>query len=235
MEHDEGWTFAAAIVLGVAGIMRVFDAIWAFRYHGVLPSNLEDAIFGHSLKTYGWVYIVVAAILVLSALAIIMSRSQIGRWIGVAAGAIMAISAIWWMPYYPIWSLTYIAIGVFVIYALAAHGPRGSDCLKRAQQPAPRTIEQTSSEPDARGRRRWRTWTARQPQSLAGGSPEIVPNDRNGGREHAAITLKRRETSSLPGCRFDLLANALGPIHSPRTRRYRRDPRWRRQWRCAAF
>ena len=104
--------------------MRVFDAIWAFRYHGVLPSNLEDAIFGHSLKTYGWVYIVVAAILILSALAIIMSRSQIGRWIGVAAGAIMAISAIWWTPYYPIWSLTYIAIGVFVIYALAAHGAR---------------------------------------------------------------------------------------------------------------
>ena len=114
----------AAIVLGVAGIMRIFDAIWAFRYHGVLPENLEDAIFGHSLKTYGWVYLVVAAILILSALAIIMSRSQIGRWIGVAAGAIMAISSIWWMPYYPIWSLTYIGIGVFVIYALAAHGAR---------------------------------------------------------------------------------------------------------------
>ena len=119
-----GWTFCAAVVLGIAGIMRVFDAIWAFRYHGVLPENLENAIFGHSLKTYGWVYLVVAAILILSALAIIMSRSQIGRWIGVAAGAIMAISSIWWMPYYPIWSLTYIGIGVFVVYALAAHGAR---------------------------------------------------------------------------------------------------------------
>jgi hypothetical protein len=32
------------------------------------------------------------------------------------------ISAIWWMPYYPIWSLTYIAIDVLVIYALAAYG-----------------------------------------------------------------------------------------------------------------
>jgi hypothetical protein len=121
-QSGEGWTFCAAMVLGVAGIMRVFDAIWAFRYHGVLPSNLEDAIFGHSLKTYGWVYIVVAAILILSAVGIAVSRSQIGRWIGVGAGAIMAVSAIWWMPYYPIWSLTYIAIGVFVIYALAAHG-----------------------------------------------------------------------------------------------------------------
>ncbi len=124
MEHDEGWNFFAAAVLGVAGIMRIFDAIWAFRYHGVLPENLEDAIFGHSLKTYGWVYLVVAVILIVSAAAIAISRSQIARWIGVVAGAIMAITAIWWMPYYPIWSLTYVGIGVFVVYALVAHGDR---------------------------------------------------------------------------------------------------------------
>lgn len=42
--RDEGWLVFAAIVLGVAGIMRIFDAIWAFRYHGVLPENLEGAI-----------------------------------------------------------------------------------------------------------------------------------------------------------------------------------------------
>ncbi len=123
-QRGEGWSLFAAIVLGVAGIMRVFDAIWAFRYHGVLPENLENAIFGHSLKTYGWIYIAVAAILILSALGIVMNRSQIGRWVGVAAGAILAISSIWLMPYYPIWSLTYIGIGVLVVYALAAHGAR---------------------------------------------------------------------------------------------------------------
>ena len=49
-------------------------------------------------------------------------RSLVGRWVGVAAGAIGAISSIWMMPYYPIWSLTYIALGVIVIYALAAYG-----------------------------------------------------------------------------------------------------------------
>jgi hypothetical protein len=123
-QRGEGWIVFAAVVLGVAGIMRVFDAIWAFRYHGVLPENLENAIFGHSLKTYGWIYIVVAAILILSALAIVMNRSQIGRWVGVAAGAILAISSIWLMPYYPEWSLAYIALGVLVVYALAAHGGR---------------------------------------------------------------------------------------------------------------
>ena len=101
--------------------MRVFDGIWAFRYHGVLPENLENAIFGTSLKTYGWIYLAVAAVLILCAFAV-LNGSQIGRWVGVVAGAIGAVSAIWWMPYYPVWSLTYVGLGVTVIYALIAYG-----------------------------------------------------------------------------------------------------------------
>jgi hypothetical protein len=34
----------------------------------------------------------------------------------------LAISAIWWMPYHHVWSLTYIGTGVLVVYALAAYG-----------------------------------------------------------------------------------------------------------------
>ena len=119
--RGEGWLTFAAVVLGVAGIMRIFDAIWAFRYHGVLPENFEAAIFGHSLKTYGWIYLIVAAVLIVCAV-LVLSGSQVARWVGVAAGAIIAISAVWWMPYYPIWSLTYIAIGALVIYALVVYG-----------------------------------------------------------------------------------------------------------------
>jgi hypothetical protein len=122
-DKGDGWLIFAAIVLGVAGIMRVFDAIWAFRYHGVLPQNFEDAIFGHSLKTYGWVYLAVAIVLILCALGV-MARSQISRWIGIFAGAVLSISAIWWMPFYPVWSLMYVFVGIFVIYGLAAYGGR---------------------------------------------------------------------------------------------------------------
>ena len=38
-----------------------------------------------------------------------LSVGPLGRDCGRAIGA---ISAIWWMPYYPIWSLTYIVLGV---------------------------------------------------------------------------------------------------------------------------
>jgi hypothetical protein len=49
----------------------------------------------------------------------------VGRWAGIAAGAIgwiSAICAMCWMPYDPVWSLTYVAIGALVICALAADG-----------------------------------------------------------------------------------------------------------------
>jgi hypothetical protein len=122
-QKGEGWLVFAAIVLGIAGIMRIFDAIWAFRYHGIVPENLQGAIFGHSLKTYGWVYLAVGIVLILCALGVV-ARSQVSRWIGMIAGVIAAVSAVWWMPYYPVWSITYVGIGVLVVYGLAAYGSR---------------------------------------------------------------------------------------------------------------
>ena len=119
----EGWLLFAGVVLMVAGVMRFFDAIWAWTYNGALPNNLQQALLGHSLTTYGWVWLFIAVILFGSGAAV-MVRSQFARWIGIIAGALGAVSAIWWMPYYPVWSLVYIFIGILVIYALAAHGGR---------------------------------------------------------------------------------------------------------------
>jgi hypothetical protein len=121
----DGWRFFAGTVLGLAGIMRIFDSIWAFGYHGVLPANFQGALFGHSLKTYGWVYLIVGIVLIGASFGVV-AGSQFSRWIGIIAGGLLAISAIWWMPFYPVWALTYIALGILVVYGLVAHGGRDS-------------------------------------------------------------------------------------------------------------
>ncbi len=128
-EKGKDWVVFAAIVLGLAGIMRIFDAIWAFSYHGALPDNLQAALFGHSLKTYGWIYLIVGIVLIACS-AGIMARSQFSRWVGVAAAAIGAISAIWMMPFYPIWALLYVVLCVLVVYALAVYGGPESQTVK---------------------------------------------------------------------------------------------------------
>ncbi len=118
-----GWMFFAGTILGIAGIMRIFDALWAFRYDGELPDQLEGAVLGTSLSTYGWVWLIVGVVLLMASFAV-LKHSQWARWIGILAGAVLAISALWWMPFYPVWSLTYVFIGVLVVYGLAAHGGR---------------------------------------------------------------------------------------------------------------
>ena len=64
-----GWLYFAGTVLGLAGLMRLVDAFWAFRYDGVLPDEFEGALLGTTLSTYGWAYIMIIGTLVIYALA----------------------------------------------------------------------------------------------------------------------------------------------------------------------
>ncbi len=53
-----------------------------------------NAIFGHSLNMHGWVYLVVGIVLIVCAGGV-LAQSQISRWVGIFAGGVMAISAIY--------------------------------------------------------------------------------------------------------------------------------------------
>jgi len=122
-EEGSGWLIFAGTILGLAGIMRIIDAFWAFGYHGSLPDNLQDGLAGSKLSTYAWIWLLVGIVLILSSF-LILTGSQLARWVGYLAAALAAVSAMTWMPYYPVWALTYVLIAMFVIYALAAYGDR---------------------------------------------------------------------------------------------------------------
>jgi hypothetical protein len=120
-----GWLTFSAVVLILAGIMRVIDAIWAFRYNGSIPDGLRGALLGHSLTTYGWIWLIIGVILIAAGTLVLgpsdRPRAEVSRWTGIVAASLGAISAIFVVPYYPVWSLIYIAIAIMVIYGLSAH------------------------------------------------------------------------------------------------------------------
>jgi hypothetical protein len=121
-ERGVGWLLFAGVTLAVAGLMRVLDAIWAFSYKGALPDNLKDGLLGSNLKHYGWVWLGVGAVLIICGLLVLFGRSQIARWVGMIAAGIGIVSSALWLPYYPVWSLVYVALGAMVLYGLAAYG-----------------------------------------------------------------------------------------------------------------
>jgi|SwirhisoilCB1_FD_contig_41_5464858_length_543_multi_4_in_0_out_0_1 hypothetical protein len=127
--HDDadlrggGWLFFAGTMLGLAGLMRIIDSIWAFAYNGALPDNLKDGLFGSNLDNYAWAWLIVGLVLI-AASVMILARSQFARWVGLFAAGIAALTAMTWMPYYPIWALTYVGLAVLTVYALAKYGGR---------------------------------------------------------------------------------------------------------------
>jgi hypothetical protein len=46
--------------------------------------------------------------------------------VGIVAGTIAAVTSVFWLPYYPAWSLVYAALGILVIYGLAVYGSESS-------------------------------------------------------------------------------------------------------------
>jgi hypothetical protein len=124
-EPGAGWLYFAGTILGVSGLMRIIDSIWAFRYHGSLPGNLQDGVFGSNLKAYAWLWLGVGIVLILASF-LVLTQSQLARWVGVVAACIGMVSAAAWLPYYPVWSLVYITLGVLVLHALVTYGGRTS-------------------------------------------------------------------------------------------------------------
>ena len=101
-----GWLTFSAVMLIIAGIMRVIDAIWAFGYHGAIPDNLQGALLGHSLATYGWIWLIIGIILIVAGALVLgpsdQPSAEISRWVGIIAAALAAVSAMFLVPYYPV-------------------------------------------------------------------------------------------------------------------------------------
>ena len=52
----------------------------------------------------------------------VMAGKTWGRIVGIILAVLSALANFAFIPYYPFWSLIIIAVDIFVIWALAAHG-----------------------------------------------------------------------------------------------------------------
>ena len=115
-----GWSAFAAVMLIILGVADFFQGLVALVNDEFYVVGREW-VFEFDVTTWGWIHLIGGIILVLSGIGI-FSGNVAARTVGVI---IAGLSVLWnfaWLPYYPIWSVILIAIGVAVIWALTAHG-----------------------------------------------------------------------------------------------------------------
>src|SRR5206468_521963 len=71
-----------------------------------------------TLHTWGWVTLIIGVIQLIAGFSL-FSGGGFGRWVGMLAAALSAISALLSIPAYPFWSLCIFALAIIILYELA--------------------------------------------------------------------------------------------------------------------
>ena len=125
--HEEGrgygLIFFATILLFVIGFFNLIYGIAAIANSHVFVANAHY-VFAN-LRTWGWITLVIA-VLQLIAAGGILAGNQLARWFAVAVLGLNAIDMMFFVPAYPFWALTIIAVDVVALYGLCAYGSRAN-------------------------------------------------------------------------------------------------------------
>jgi hypothetical protein len=115
-----GWIMFAGVMMITIGIFQAFTGLVAIindEFYVITP----DYLLQFDATTWGWIHLIVGLI-VLAAGFGVFSGNVLARTVGVLVALGSMLTNFAWLPWYPIWAITIIAIDVFVIWALTVHG-----------------------------------------------------------------------------------------------------------------
>jgi nitrate reductase NapE component len=111
----------ASVMLFVSGVLDILRGVMAIAQDDVFVTS-PNYVFKFDLTSWGWIHLALGAVAVVVSLGL-FSRATWARVIGVGIAALLIIANFLSIPYYPVWSLTLIALYGFVIWALCVAGP----------------------------------------------------------------------------------------------------------------
>jgi len=115
-----GWTYFASIMLILIGMMGIVEGIVGIAKKEFYVVGAKWT-FQFNVTTWGWIHLILGIVVLLAGIGV-LSGNVLARTVGVIVALISAIANFMWLPYYPVWGVTVIAIDVAIIWALTAHG-----------------------------------------------------------------------------------------------------------------
>jgi tetrahydromethanopterin S-methyltransferase subunit F len=122
--QTSGW--AAGGIL-FAGLMMIMVGIWQALegliaiFENEFYVATRNYLFQFDVTTWGWIHLILGLVMAVAGWGLLSGRTW-ARVLGITVAVLSAIANFLWLPYYPFWSLLIIAVDVFVIWAVVAHG-----------------------------------------------------------------------------------------------------------------
>ena len=123
-EESSGWASGfvlfAALMMIMAGVWQALAGLIAL-FENEFYVATRNYLFEFDATTWGWIHLLVGVIVGLAGLGLLAGQTW-ARVVGITLAVLSAIANFLFIPYYPFWSMLIIALDIFVIWALAAHG-----------------------------------------------------------------------------------------------------------------
>ena len=115
-----GFTVFAAVMMLMVGAWQALAGLIAiFENEFYVPTR--NYIFQFDVTAWGWIHLVLGLIVAFAGWGLLSGQTW-ARIVGITLAALSATANFLFIPYYPFWSILMIAVDIFVIWALSAHG-----------------------------------------------------------------------------------------------------------------
>jgi hypothetical protein len=121
--EGHGLLIFGSVLLLVLGVFNLIDGIAAVARSHVFIANAHYVV--GDLRAWGWVALILGVLQILASVGV-LTGNQVARWFGVAVVAINAFAQFFFIPAYPFWSLTIIAVDMIALYGLCLYGSRSN-------------------------------------------------------------------------------------------------------------
>ncbi|TCC49170.1 hypothetical protein E0H75_20605 [Kribbella capetownensis] len=110
----------AGVMMVMSGGFQAFSGLVAL-FENEFYVSTRNYLFQFDATAWGWIHLLFGIAVLLAGLAVMAGQTW-ARVVGIILAVLSALANFTFIPYYPFWALTIIAIDIFVIWALAVHG-----------------------------------------------------------------------------------------------------------------
>ena len=123
-QETPGWAvglilFAAVMMIMVGVFQALQGLVGIFENEFYVPTR--NYLFQFDATTWGWTHLLLGLLVAFAGYGLLSGKTW-ARTVAITLAVLSAIANFAFIPYYPFWSLLIIALDVFVIWAIAAHG-----------------------------------------------------------------------------------------------------------------